>query len=226
MSMRRVSAVPQQGRRISRLDEVLTAGLKREFRDNATISAASSEEPAWLREAARLLPRSDGEPAWFEEMKQDIENKNDAFNAAVDERLQCEEELEAMKKLYIEATDNAEQEISALLIKELRLLMNGIENNMVNTALVNAIQRFVVLVRGGTEMQKVVAAKTLWAFSASSVSNKRAIAAAGGIPPLVALANNGTEKQKNAAKSALWALAAGNDSNKRAIAAAGGGEYW
>ena len=39
MSMHRVASVPQQGRRTTRLDDVLTAGLSRGFRSGVTISA-------------------------------------------------------------------------------------------------------------------------------------------------------------------------------------------
>ena len=64
----------------------------------------------------------------------------------------------------------------------------------------------VVLVRDGTNLDKLRAALTLYNL-AENDDNKVAIATAGGIAPLVALVNGGTDKHKLVAAEALGMLA-------------------
>ena len=97
MSVRRGASAPIVGRRSLRLDEVLRAG---QARVATSVRPADEPEPDWLRAAASALANNpdDPEPEWFRQMQQDLQNKNDAFQAAKEERAECEEEIEALEQ--------------------------------------------------------------------------------------------------------------------------------
>ena len=81
------------------------------------------------------------------------------------------------------------------------------------------IAPLVVLVRDGTDGQKVQAAAALGELAFNNAENQVAIAQAGGITPLVALVRDGTDEQKVEAAGALGELASNNAENQVAIRA-------
>lgn len=232
MSMRQITAVSQQGRRTTRIDKVLAAGLERGFRGGATISTpyeceeALEETKDKYRDIVNVtryvdLLRNGGPltPNVYAFRLSELADRTDDANRNVIVKMGG---IQLFVALVRDGT-GLEKESAA------RALWKIAGNNSSIRTLVGdlgGIPPLVTLLGEGNNKQKENAARALQNIAHNNDSNKMAITAVGGIPLLVALVRNGTGGGSQAAKNLLVNLAAGNNVNSAAIRDAGGGQYW
>ena len=226
MSMHRVASVPQQGRRTTRLDDVLTAGLSRGFRSGVTISAPeennntnnTKQQADKLHQLEEKLKECHERVAqYLEAASKDAANSNE--KAAMAEAAAKRNVIPQLVAAVRDGTDTQKEDAAG----ELWTLAVGNPFNRAAIKSARGIPPLVELVRNGTtDKQKKHAAGALQSLARYDTANQVAIAAAGGIPPLVELVRNGTEMQKEYAALALMNLSLSNTRNQEAIADANG----